>query len=336
MRIGCLQFAPEKGDLNHNLSRADSVLLKANPKNLDLLVLPELAFCGHGFNSLNDIYPFLEPSASGITSLWARTTALKYNCSVVVGYAEKVDVRHKWPSDPEYYNSVIAINSEGETVANYRKCQLQPSDETWALEGPDGFHQDWISELGEVSIGISMDINPYRFQDSWDSFDFALHIMEVAVNIVIVAMAWPSIENSREYSQVPSEPDTDTLMYWISRLEPVIRAENEEEVIIIFCNRCGSQGSTCYTGTSTVLGISNGEVRVYGLLGRGTKELLVVDTSNPPYGRLVYRPSADVAREQEVQAYAFMNRESIASSHVSRLSAKAADARESQPSPYQH
>lgn len=46
MRIGCLQFAPVKGDINNNLSRADAVLLKADADNLDLIVLPELAFSG--------------------------------------------------------------------------------------------------------------------------------------------------------------------------------------------------------------------------------------------------------------------------------------------------
>lgn len=46
MKIACLQFASVKGDVNNNLSRADSVLLKANVDDLDLLVLPELAFSG--------------------------------------------------------------------------------------------------------------------------------------------------------------------------------------------------------------------------------------------------------------------------------------------------
>lgn len=46
MRIGCLQFAPQVGDIDNNLNRADTVLSKANPENLDPLVLPELAFSG--------------------------------------------------------------------------------------------------------------------------------------------------------------------------------------------------------------------------------------------------------------------------------------------------
>lgn len=45
MKIGCLQFAPVKGDANANISSVDSILGKADPE-LDLLVLPELAFSG--------------------------------------------------------------------------------------------------------------------------------------------------------------------------------------------------------------------------------------------------------------------------------------------------
>lgn len=49
MRIGCLQFAPQVGDVDGNLSRADAVLSRADPDDLDsldLLVVPEMAFSG--------------------------------------------------------------------------------------------------------------------------------------------------------------------------------------------------------------------------------------------------------------------------------------------------
>lgn len=44
-----------------------------------------------------------------------------------------------------------------------------------------------------------------------------------------------------------------------------------------------------YAGTSAVVGIHHGQVKIYGLLGRGEKELLVVDTDKAPYAKLVYR-----------------------------------------------
>jgi len=72
---------------------------------------------------------------------------------VTVGYPEKVDVTPKWPAGPEYYNSSVTVNRDGETVANYRKSFLYYTDETWALEG-SGFFGGQIPELGSVAMGI--------------------------------------------------------------------------------------------------------------------------------------------------------------------------------------
>lgn len=58
MKIACLQFAPQVGDIDNNLNRADAVLAKANPddlENLDLLVLPELAFTGERFSPFENV-----------------------------------------------------------------------------------------------------------------------------------------------------------------------------------------------------------------------------------------------------------------------------------------
>ncbi|PQE30731.1 hypothetical protein CJF32_00005908 [Rutstroemia sp. NJR-2017a WRK4] len=299
MRIACLQFAPQVGDVDNNLNRADAVLSRANPKNIDLLVLPELAFSEH-------ITPYLEPTTSGITSLWARTTALKHNCIVTVGYPEKVDSSPRGSSKLEYYNSAVTVNQEGETIANYRKSFLYYTDETWAHEGPDGFFDGQIDGLGNVAMGICkwptksferMDLNPYKFEAPWSAWEFAYHILHKQANFVILSMAWLTREDPRSYSRLPKEPDMDTLSYWLARLEPVIRAESVGEIIVVLANRCGNEGEALYAGTSAVLGIDNGEVRVYGILGRGEKELLVVDTSKRPKAKLVSEPNSTTSEK---------------------------------------
>ncbi|TLS26951.1 hypothetical protein PpBr36_05079 [Pyricularia pennisetigena] len=289
MKIACLQFAPQVGDVDNNLNRADAILSKTHPaqlEHLDLLVLPELAFTGYNFKSLNEISPFLELSGFGISSLWARTTALKHNCHVVVGYPEKVDVEPIWPTSPEYYNSCIMVDGEGETVGNYRKSFLDV-DERWALEGRDGFYDDEVDGLGVVAMGICSDINPYKMEAPWASFEFAYHALDAEAQLVIVTMSWPTQEDVGQYSCQPSEPDMAMVVYWTERLEPLIRAESDEEIIVVFCNRTGTEGDMTYAGSSAVLGIKGGEISVYGVLGRGVKELLVVDTDDPPVAKLV-------------------------------------------------
>ncbi|KAF7523625.1 hypothetical protein G7054_g11683 [Neopestalotiopsis clavispora] len=293
MRIGCLQFAPQVGDVNNNLSRADGILDRADPEDLDLLVLPELAFSGYNFKTLREIYPFLEPTGTGISSVWARNVALKYDCAVAVGYPETADVSHKWPTSPEYYNSLIMVNKDGDAWALYRKSHLYYTDETWALEGPEGFWKGHLPGIGKVAMGICMDINPYKFEAPWNEFEFAAHAIRVSADVVVVSMAWLTHEDRSSFLLHPEEPDLDTLTYWVQRMEPLIRRENEEEVIVIFANRCGTEDDVLYAGTSAVLGIQDGEVTVYGLLGRGEEKLLVVDTSKPAMAKLQYRPERE-------------------------------------------
>lgn len=112
-------------------------------------------------------------------------------------------------------------------------------------------------------------------------------------NLVIVSMAWMTREEPRQFSRMPNEPDLNTLTYWVARLEPLIRAESEDEIIVVFCNRTGVEDDAIYAGTSAVIGIQAGEVKVYGVLGRGQRELLVVDTADAPYAKLVHRPDGD-------------------------------------------
>lgn len=46
------------------------------------------------------------------------------------------------------------MNGDGETIANYRKSFLYATDETWALEGDDGFFAGDIPGLGNAAMGI--------------------------------------------------------------------------------------------------------------------------------------------------------------------------------------
>jgi protein N-terminal amidase len=79
----------------------------------------------------------------------------------------------------------------------------------------------------------------------------------------------------------------DTLSYWLARLKPLRTAEEPTEVIVVLANRTGAEGDAVYAGTSTVIGIESGDVKLYGILGRGEKDVLMVDTSKPQ-GKLVF------------------------------------------------
>ena len=116
----------------------------------------------------------------------------------------------------------------------------------------------------------------------------------------------------------------DTLSYWLARLEPVIRAEDDGEIIVVLANRCGTEDEAVYAGSSAVLGIQAGEVKVYGILGRGEKELLVVDTTLRPQAKLISDPSASLAnpKRESVESYSDASRTDSAISTFSDESSK--------------
>lgn len=109
-------------------------------------------------------------------------------------------------------------------------------------------------------------------------------------------MAWLTNDEQQEFLSTLQDPDTMSLLYWVSRLEPLIRAHSNQEVIVVFANRCGTEDETTYVGTSAVIGIQSGEIHVYGIMGRGETGLLVVDTDSEPYARLAYQPLQPVVR----------------------------------------
>ncbi|KAM3504216.1 hypothetical protein MY10362_003708 [Beauveria mimosiformis] len=301
MRIACLQYAPQLAETDRNVERADAILDRADPQDIDLLVLPELAFSGYNFKSLSHISPHLELGETGITAAWSRQAALKYDCAVVAGYPEKVDPVHSWPADPEYYNSAIIIDGDGDIVGNYRKSHLYYTDETWALEGRDGFYTGHVRGLGHLVLGICMDINPYKFEAPWEAYEFSNHALETGARLLVLSMAWCTNDDQEEFLLKPNEPDMDTLLYWITRLQPIVSIDSNQETIIVFGNRCGAEGDTTYVGTSTVIGIKSGEISLYGILGRDEESLLVVDTNAIPYAKISLQSSEPVQAQDQYE-----------------------------------
>jgi protein N-terminal amidase len=140
--------------------------------------------------------------------------------------------------------------------------------------------------------------SPYKFEAPWSAWEFAYHILHKQANLVILSMAWLTREDARSYTRTPKDPDMDTLSYWLARLEPIIRAEDVGEIIVVLANRCGVEEEAVYAGTSCVIGIDGGEVKLYGVLGRGERELLVVDTTKPPQAKLISEPQVDAATNE--------------------------------------
>ncbi|KAF2272776.1 N-terminal asparagine amidohydrolase-like protein [Westerdykella ornata] len=283
MKVACLQFAPELGKVEENMRRADAILSQTVlPARLDWLILPEMAFSGYNFHSLSEITPYLEPTTSGPTTQWAIRTALQHNCHVTVGYPETSSTPGKAST---HYNSTVTVTPSGTVLLNYRKSFLYYTDETWAAEGT-GFYAGNLGSLGKVSLGICMDINPYRFITPWDAYEFASKALEAQTPVICVSMAWLTTLSPEELAQEPLQADFTTLTYWVERFQPLVEKKALEPVYVILANRCGMEKAACYAGTTTVLKIEEGRVSVYDVLGKGEERCLVVDLNQTPKFRV--------------------------------------------------
>lgn len=54
----CPQFNPQLGNIAHNLKRAETIISRAAPVDIDLLILPEMAFSGAFLLVVTDLLLF--------------------------------------------------------------------------------------------------------------------------------------------------------------------------------------------------------------------------------------------------------------------------------------
>jgi len=302
MKIATLQLDPKIRKRDQNIATANAILASSPPPaDLDLLVLPELAFTGYNFPSLESIKPFLEPTTAGPTTLWAIATAKRYNCHVIAGYPETSTDADSTNTESRLvvyanYNSTVTVSPTGQVLANYRKSFLYYTDESWAAEGPSGFYCDTLGSLGKVSLGICMDINPHEFTAPWDAYEFTTHAITGGAKLVVLSMAWLTHVPLPEILAEPKEPLLETVSYWLQRLSPMIEASRTgEDFTVVFCNRTGTElneipemttkngqviplgESVSYAGSSCVMRFSGGNVKILDMLGRREEGLMVVD-----------------------------------------------------------
>ncbi|CAG8614686.1 1735_t:CDS:10, partial [Ambispora gerdemannii] len=286
----CLQFNPILGQFEQNQKRASEFLAKYGPQDIDVVVLPELAFTGYVFNDKDHIRPFLEDAETGPTVRWAKEQAARLKAFVMVGYPQLV----KGETD-RYYNSICFVNPQGELVITYQKHFLYSTDEQWAEEGPE-FKSVWVDGLGKVGFGICMDLNQYKFRSPWSSYEFATFHREKNTQIILCSMAWLD-------SDVSDDECSDVSNYWCARMVPLYYdlisshktrnhhdnlAEEEEgrrnegDVIFVVCNRTGTENGTTFCGSSGVFLLSpkNNEAKLLKGLKKREENVLLIDVSN--------------------------------------------------------
>ncbi|GMF02295.1 hypothetical protein B5S28_g2582 [[Candida] boidinii] len=216
LRIAAVQVNPRLGKIEENIKKFTKIIengltdksINKSLKTPDILILPELALTGYNFASKKDIEPYLEIQGKGTTYNWAKEISSKYNCHTLIGYPEKkyfTETTNKGTSDFKIYNSAVLVNPQGEIIHNYRKTFLYETDETWGCsESPTGFETfdfNIKDKKIKTTIGICMDLNPYKFKAPFGAFEFGNHVVKTDARLVLVPTAWMNTDFKDTWTQ---------------------------------------------------------------------------------------------------------------------------------------
>lgn len=144
MKIGYLQFEPEFGNPERNISKIETL---TSDKDFDLLVLPELANSGYLFSNKKELEESAEEVANGKFCNSLRRVCSDKKSYIVSGLCER--------AGNKFYNSAVLVCPDGR-VYTYRKIHLFDEEKLWFEPGNLELKVHEISgnNFGKVKIGL--------------------------------------------------------------------------------------------------------------------------------------------------------------------------------------
>lgn len=211
LRVALVQLNPQIGRVHETTARARSLLnqykaaldKKKDNHPPDLIVFPEFALTGYNFTSREHILPYTSKTEQSDSFKFAQDVAKQFHCYTVIGYPES-----ETETKETLYNSAVVVSPAGEMVFNYRKSFLYFTEDNWGCkENPKQFQNfpltfkkratrigDKSDERHDItlkaSIGICMDLSPYKFEAPFNDFEFSSYNVDNNIELIICPMAW--------------------------------------------------------------------------------------------------------------------------------------------------
>lgn len=225
IKVAALQLGFVKGDMSANIARVSQLVRDAAARGAEIILPPEL-FSDHYFcksqdeNHFATAYPWPEHPA---------VLAMQHICAEL-GVVVPVSIFEK--DGPEYFNSVVMIDSDGSALGVYRKSHIPDGpgyqEKFYFRPGNTGF-QVWETQKGMVGVGICW--------DQW--FPEAARAMALMGADILL---YPTAIGAE-----PQDASLDTAARWrramqghaVSNVIPVVAA-----------NRVGNEDGQVFYGTS--------------------------------------------------------------------------------------
>ncbi len=215
MRVAILQTAGVLGTVEPNLERLAEKAAEAGERGVRLLVCPELYLTGYNLEPA--MMTRLAETAGGPAAKRVAEIAQQNGIAVVYGYAER--------DGSAVYNAAQLINSDGRMLANYRKSHLYGDlEQRWFSPG----NALVCAELDGVSVGILI---CYDIEFPEPARSLALD----GAALLLVPTALTKPRDFVAHTLVPARA-------W------------EDQLFVVYADRCGSEGDLDYVGLSTIAG----------------------------------------------------------------------------------
>ena len=236
MRVALLQGPKAPGTKAAMLAKLRQAAAQAAAKGAQLLVVPELFLTGYNIGA-DALHALAEP-ADGPSAAEAAAIARESGVALLYGYPEQGE-------DGRLYNSALLLGSAGETLANYRKTHLFGDMERQTFSS--GGEPFVLADLAGRRVGLLI---------CYD-VEFPELVRGLALrgaNLVAVPTALM------------------TPYHFVPRMMLPVRAF-ENQVFLIYANRCGDESGMAYVGESCIVA-PDGSV----LARAGADEMLLTAT----------------------------------------------------------
>ena len=140
-------------DKSKNVAKAKEKVIEAAKSGANVILLPEL-FEGYYFcKDIDEKYfSWAQPLYNNPLIAEFIPLAREYHVVILVSYFEK--------AEDTYYNSLVAINTDGSVMDNYRKTHIPDGpgyeEKFYFAPGDTGF-KVYATEFGNIGIGICWD-----------------------------------------------------------------------------------------------------------------------------------------------------------------------------------
>ena len=227
LSVAALQLSFAKGDIAENISRVSRFVRTAASQGAEI-VLPSELFCDHYFCKSQEEHHFSTAHA------WSEHPAVTLMQELARELDIVVPVSIFEKDGPEYYNSVVMIDANGDAMGVYRKSHIPDGpgyqEKFYFRPGNSGF-KVWDTQKGKIGVGIC-----------WDQW-----FPEVARAMALLGadiLLYPTAIGTE-----PQDSNLDTAARWrramqghaVSNVIPVVAA-----------NRVGDEDGQTFYGTSFI------------------------------------------------------------------------------------